>query len=75
VSTSESNESEQPPAVVAAPGGAPVAATESAAATRWRHLPPQVSWDDLVAVHETEPAPDPEMGRDTDRDFMLRYPG
>jgi hypothetical protein len=40
---------------------------------RFAHLPPQVRLEDTVATHETEPAPDPTAGRDTDREFMLRY--
>jgi hypothetical protein len=29
----------------------------------------------MVAVQETEPPPDPAMGRDPERDFMLRNAG
>jgi hypothetical protein len=43
------------------------------AAARFRHLPEPVDLDATVATHETEPAPDPEGGRDPERDFMLRY--
>ena len=39
----------------------------------YRHLPEPVDLDDTIATHETEPAPDPEGGRDSERDFMLRY--
>ncbi len=42
-------------------------------AARFRHLPEPVDLDATVATHETEPAPDPEGGRDPERDFMLRY--
>ena len=42
---------------------------------RYRHLPPPVRLEDTVAVKETDPAPDPEGGRDPERDFMLRYAG
>ncbi len=39
---------------------------------RFTHLPPPVPLEDTIATHETEPAPDPQAGRDTDREFMLR---
>jgi hypothetical protein len=39
----------------------------------FRHLPEPVDLDDTIATHETDPPPDPEGGRDTERDFMLRY--
>lgn len=39
----------------------------------YRHLPEPVDLEDTVATHETDPPPDPTGGRDTDRDFMLRY--
>lgn len=44
-------------------------------AERYRHLLPPVRLEDTVAVKETDPAPDPEGGRDPERDFMLRYAG
>jgi hypothetical protein len=40
---------------------------------RFRHLPEPVDPKDMVAMHETEPPPDPEGGRNTDTDFLLRY--
>ena len=39
----------------------------------YRHLPEPVDPDDTIATHETDPPPDPEGGRDSERDFMLRY--
>ena len=36
-------------------------------------MPEPVSLDDTIATQDTTPAPDPESGRDTDRDFLLRY--
>jgi hypothetical protein len=42
---------------------------------KYKHLPPPVRLEDTVTSHETEPARDPEGGRDTDRDFMLRHAG
>jgi hypothetical protein len=46
---------------------------EREADDRYRHLPEPVDLDATIATHETDPAPDPEGGRDTERDFMLRY--
>jgi hypothetical protein len=42
---------------------------------RYRRLPPAVRLEDTIAVKETEAAPDPESGQDTERAFMLRYAG
>jgi hypothetical protein len=36
-------------------------------------LPDRVDLKDLIASQETEPPPDPEGGRNTETDFMLRY--
>jgi hypothetical protein len=36
-------------------------------------LPDRVDPKDLVATQATEPPPDPEGGRNTETDFMLRY--
>jgi hypothetical protein len=40
---------------------------------RFKHLPEPVDPRDLVTSQETEPPPDPEGGRNTDTDFLLRY--
>jgi hypothetical protein len=40
---------------------------------RFKHLPAPVDPKDLVTTQETEPPPDPEGGRNTDTDFLLRY--
>ena len=40
---------------------------------RFKHLPAPVRLQDTVTSQETNPVPDPEGGRDTDTDFMLRY--
>jgi hypothetical protein len=40
---------------------------------RYRHLPAHLRPDQLVASHPVSPPPDPDGGRDTERDFMLRY--
>jgi hypothetical protein len=42
---------------------------------RFKHLPKRVSPEDMVETTDTHVARDPESGRDTDRDFMIRYSG
>ena len=42
---------------------------------RFHKLPARIRPEDMIAVQETEPPPDPTMGRDTERDFMLRNAG
>lgn len=42
---------------------------------RFRELPERIALKDMIATQETAPAPDPTMGRDTERDFVLRYVG
>jgi hypothetical protein len=42
---------------------------------RFKRLPERVKLEDTVESQETTPARDPEGGRDTDRDFMIRYSG
>ncbi len=44
-------------------------------ADRFKRLPEPVRLEDTVESHATETARDPEGGRDTDRDFMIRYSG
>jgi hypothetical protein len=39
----------------------------------FKALPKPVRLEDTIASHEVRDAPDPEAGRDTDRDFLLRY--
>lgn len=46
-----------------------------ASSARFRKLPERIRPEDMIAIQETEPPPDPTMGRDTDRDFMLRNAG
>jgi hypothetical protein len=41
----------------------------------YRHLPEPVRLEDTVASHQTGPPTDPDAGRDTEREFMLRYAG
>lgn len=40
---------------------------------RFKYLPAPVDPKDMVTSQETEPPPDPEGGRNTDTDFLLRY--
>jgi hypothetical protein len=48
-------------------------ADRPAESERYRRLPEPVDLDTTIATHETDPAPDPEGGRNTEHDFMLRY--
>lgn len=50
-----------------------MAADERREAGRFSRLPRPVRLEDTVTSLDTEPVPDPEGGRDTDRDFMVRY--
>jgi hypothetical protein len=40
---------------------------------RFKRLPEHVRIEDTVESKDTNVARDPEGGRDTDRDFMIRY--
>ena len=40
---------------------------------RFTRLPAPVRLEDTVAEVDVRPVPDPEGGRDTDRDFLIRY--
>lgn len=42
---------------------------------RFKTLPERVKVEDTVESKDTRVARDPEAGRDTDRDFMIRYSG
>ncbi len=42
-------------------------------AKRFDRLPEPVRLEDTVAEVETRDVPDPEAGRNTDRDFLIRY--
>lgn len=42
---------------------------------RFKRLPERVRLEDTVESKDTNVARDPEGGRDTDRDFMIRYSG
>jgi hypothetical protein len=44
-------------------------------ADRYRRLPARVRPEDLVATVDPVAPPDPTMGRDPERDFMLRNAG
>jgi hypothetical protein len=53
----------------------PAADADRPGSERFRTLPPRVRLEDTVAVQEVSPPADPTMGRDPDRDFMLRNAG
>ena len=40
---------------------------------RFKHLPKPIRVEDTVTTADTQPVPDPEGGRDTERDFLIRY--
>jgi hypothetical protein len=40
---------------------------------RFSKLPDPIPIEDTVEVVDTRAVPDPEGGRDTDRDFTIRY--
>ncbi|ROO87767.1 hypothetical protein EDD29_5403 [Actinocorallia herbida] len=42
---------------------------------RFTHLPPPIALEDTIAGHPAAAPPDPQGGRDPDRDFLLRYGG
>ena len=60
------NENEEEPDAVVEP---------AADSQRFKHLPERIRVEDTVESHDTNVARDPEGGRDTDRDFMIRYSG
>ena len=43
--------------------------------TDFKKLPEHIRLEDTFASQDPDPAPDPTMGRDGDRDFMLRNAG
>jgi len=47
----------------------------STSTARFRKLPERIRVEDMIATQDTDPPPDPTMGRDTERDFMLRNAG
>jgi len=40
---------------------------------RFKRLPERVKLEDTIESKDTNVARDPEGGRDTDRDFLIRY--
>jgi hypothetical protein len=42
---------------------------------RFHKLPDSIRLEDTIATHPASLPPDPSMGRDTERDFMLRNAG
>lgn len=53
----------------------PDAETPRPPSERFRKLPERTPVEDMIATQETSPPPDPTMGRDLDRDIVLRYVG
>jgi len=47
----------------------------TAASARFRRMPDRIRLEDMIATQQTEPPPDPTMGRDCERDFLLRNAG
>jgi hypothetical protein len=42
---------------------------------KYGQLPPPVLIEETITSQDTEPARDPEGGRDTNQDFTIRYAG
>lgn len=42
-------------------------------ANRFARLPARIRLEDTVGMVDTRDVPDPEAGRNTDRDFLIRY--
>lgn len=42
-------------------------------AVDYRHLPEPVRLEDTIAQVASTPPPDPQMGRDTEAEFVLRH--
>jgi hypothetical protein len=57
------------------PEATPTGATDRADVRRARYgtLPPRPAADELVEETPAAPPDDPQLGRDSDRDWMLRY--
>lgn len=51
------------------------AAGPESGAERFKRLPARIKLEDMVESQATEPARDPDGGRDPNRDFMIRYSG
>ena len=49
------------------------AAGDQVTARRYTHLPERVDPKEMVTSKPADPPRDPEGGRDTERDFLLRY--
>ena len=46
-----------------------------APSARFKTLPERIRPEDMTSAQETEPPPDPTMGRDTEHDFLMRNAG
>jgi hypothetical protein len=47
----------------------------SSASGPYAHLPEPTRWDELIETKDARPPTEPPVGRDPERDFMLRYAG
>ncbi len=50
-------------------------ADEGKPAEPYRRLPGRIRVEDMITTQDVGPVPDPTMGRDAERDFMLRNAG
>jgi hypothetical protein len=57
------------------PSENPSGAQSRESSNPYRHLPDSIRLEDTVTSKESDAPPDPSAGRDTERDFMLRYAG
>ncbi len=48
---------------------------EPASSARFKRLPERIPVEDTIATQDTDPPPDPTMGRDSEHDFMMRNAG
>jgi hypothetical protein len=53
----------------------PAEPTNAHPSERFHRLPDSIRLEDTIATHPSAPPPDPTMGRDSERDFMLRNAG
>jgi hypothetical protein len=54
------------------PSTVPAADTDTDSAGSYRHLPERVPLEDMITEQPASDAPDPEMGRDPNHDWLLR---
>ena len=47
----------------------------SPAGDRYRKLPEPIDLEHTISTKDADPVPDPDLGKDPERDFMLRTTG